>query len=83
MRDKWLRDDYRGKTIAYACQATAEVWEPRRNGPPEMAYVPAAERDQLLEPPPEPPPRAPYAKESFTEPLAWNNPGGSSLEPGQ
>jgi len=32
MRDKWLRDDYRENTIAYACQATTEVWEPRRRG---------------------------------------------------
>jgi primase-polymerase (primpol)-like protein len=38
MRDKWLRDDYREQTIAKACQATTEIWEPRsRNSTPMTA----------------------------------------------
>jgi hypothetical protein len=49
MRDKWLRDDYREKTIVNACQATKEVWEPRsRNGSPTLTEAEADSRADSL-----------------------------------
>ena len=41
MRKKWLREDYRAKTMSRACQATTDVWEPRLScGLPETTAEP-------------------------------------------